>query len=342
MHAAWSRGILFAKETAMDLEKNKLSGQFKWYVIIICITTAAVVLLTIFTDIFQAQKASLILQLIPSVVSLIILAALLFIIPSILKAFGTLGENGARLDKIVEATEKNLSILAQINQSTRLSETAKAIASREADRQSLREAVLEKLHQQDFNGTYEIIDEIAHATVYKELAEQLRTEADKYRAATDAERLKQVIAHIEKLFENYQWLNASTLIEKLIKTDPAAAEKGKELRQKLVDKKQERKKVLLSAWDDAIRRQATDRSLEILRELDQYLTPNEGLALQEAARDIFKSKLHSLGVRFSLAVSGKQWDKAMETGNEIMRDFPNSRMAEEIREKIDILKQKVQ
>jgi len=45
---------------------------------------------------------------------------------------------------------------------------------------------------------------------------------------------------------------------------------------------------------------------------------------------------------FRLAVSGKLWDKAMETGNEIMCDFPNSQMAEEIREKIEILKQKVQ
>jgi outer membrane protein assembly factor BamD (BamD/ComL family) len=48
--------------------------------------------------------------------------------------------------------------------------------------------------------------------------------------------------------------------------------------------------------------------------------------------------LHNLGVQFSLAVSGKQWAKALETGMEIIRDFPNSRMAEEIREKIDALK----
>ena len=326
----------------MDLEKNKLSGQFKWYVIVICIVIAAVVLPMIFIDIFQTPQAKLVLRILPCVAGLIILAALLSMVSLVLKTIGMLGENGAKFDKLVEATEKNCSILAQINQSSRLSETAKAIASREADRLSLREAVLEKLHQQDFNATYEIIDEIAHATAYEELAQQLRAEADEYRAATDAERLNQVIAHIEKLLENYQWVKASTLIEKLVKANPIAAEKAKDLRQKLFDKKQERKKMLLTAWDDAVKRQATDRSLEILRELDQYLTPNEGLALQEAARDVYKNKLHSLGVRFSLAVSGKQWNKAMETGNEIMRDFPNSRMAEEIRDKIAILKQKIQ
>jgi hypothetical protein len=113
------------------------------------------------------------------------------------------------------------------------------------------------------------------------------------------------------------------------------------MRQKLLDKKQERKKILLTTWDDAVKRQDTDRSLEILRELDLYLTPNEGLALQEAARDVFRNKLHNLGVQFSLAVSEKRWSKAVETGRQITHDFPNSRMAEEIREKWDVLKQKV-
>jgi hypothetical protein len=63
--------------------------------------------------------------------------------------------------------------------------------------------------------------------------------------------------------------------------------------------------------------------------------------LQEAARDVFRTKLHNLGVQFSLAVSEKQWDRAFQIGGQIMRDFPNSKMAEEIREKWDILQQNV-
>ena len=100
--------------------------------------------------------------------------------------------------------------------------------------------------------------------------------------------------------------------------------------------------MLLAAWDDAVKRQDTDRSLEILRELDLYLTSNEGLALQEAARGVFRNKLHNLGVEFSLAISGRQWSQAIETGAQIIRDFPNSRMAEEIHEKWDALKQRAE
>jgi predicted DNA-binding WGR domain protein len=203
--------------------------------------------------------------------------------------------------------------------------------------QTLRDAVFDKLQQKDFESAYEIIDEIAHSAGYKKLAGQLHVQADKYRDANDAERMSQIITHVEKHLEDHQWDKASSQIERLVREYPNS-EKALAVRQRLIEKKEERKKLLLNAWDDAVKRQATDRSIEILRELDQYLTPNEGLALQEGARDVFRTKLHNLGVQFALAISGKQWAKAVETGEEIIRDFPNSRMAEEIREKIEALK----
>jgi hypothetical protein len=73
-----------------------------------------------------------------------------------------------------------------------------------------------------------------------------------------------------------------------------------------------------------------------------YLSPNEGLALQEAAKDAFRTKLHNLGVRFAMAVSDRQWDNALEIGQQIMKDFPNSRMSVEIREKLHVLRQNVE
>ncbi|MHC4757428.1 MAG: hypothetical protein ACYTE8_02110 [Planctomycetota bacterium] len=155
----------------------------------------------------------------------------------------------------------------------------------------------------------------------------------------DKERFTQVIAHIEKLFDSFEWAKASVHIERLIKSHPDM-EDAKALRQRLIDRKEERKKQLLMVWDESVRRQDTDRSLELLRELDMYLSPNEGLALQEAARDVFKNKLHNLGVQFSIAVSGKQWSEAYRVAMQIMKEFPNSRMAVEIRAKAAILRQK--
>ncbi len=316
----------------MELDRDRVGQQYKWHIVSICIVLGGLIALSLFTDIFLRLEARALLWPLLLVAVLVLLTAIISIVLKLFKMLNALKENGAMLEKISEDLEKNRIALSQINQSTCLSETAKAIVFREADRQSLREVVLDRLHQQDFEGTDEIISEIASRSGYKELAEQLRAEAGRYRDASDQERITQVVAYIERLFDTSQWGKASTQIEKLLIAHPDS-KKAQMMRQQLLDKKQERKKILLNAWDDAVKRGDTDRSLEILRELDSYLTPNEGLALQEAARDVFRNKLHSLGVQFALAVSEQQWNKAFNTDQQIIREFPNTKMAEEIREK---------
>jgi hypothetical protein len=273
--------------------------------------------------------------------SLIFLGALLAVLSRTSGIVNTLRENSTKMEEATKALEHIRAGLTQINQTNRISDTVKAIAFKEEDRQSLRNAVFEKLKQEDFEGAYEIIDEITNHSGYRTLADGLRLEVDRYRDATQDGRIDQTIAHIEALFKSCQWAKASIQIETLIQMHPGS-EKARAMRQQLIDRKDERKKILLAAWDDAVQQQETDRSLEILRELDMYLTANEGLALQEAAKDVFKTKLHNLGVQFAMAVSDKRWDTALDIGQQIMRDFPNSRMSVEIRDKLDVLHQNVQ
>jgi hypothetical protein len=325
----------------MNLETDGLWRRFKWHILIICMALAIVFMLAIFTPIFERSQVDVLRQLVLLLGALVFLSALLAMLSRVYKMADALRDNSTKIEQVTAALEKIRAGLAQINHSTRVSETAKAIAFRDADKQSLREAVLEKLQKQDFQSANEIIDEMTNRPEYKELAEQLQAEMQQYRNATDQERITQSIAHIEKLMEKWQWVKASAHIEGLIKAYPDS-ENAKVMRQRLLDKKEQRKKILLAAWDDAVKSQDTDRSLEILKELDLYLTPNEGLALQEAAKDIFRAKLHNLGVQFSIAVTEKRWADALDVGQQIVTDFPNSKMAEEIREKLDVLKQNVQ
>jgi len=325
----------------MSSENDSFLQRFKWHVVVICVALAIVVIMTLFTNIFQNSQTDLLSLLIFILGALVFISALLAMLSRVFKILDALRDNSVKLEEVTNALEKISSGLAQINHSTRVSETAKAIAFRDADRQSLREAVFDKLQQQEFSAAEEIINEIAKRPEYKELAEQLKKQTNRYHDATDHERLNQVIAHINKLVDDCQWGRASAQIEGLIKAHPDN-EQAKAMRQILLDKKQERKRILLAAWDDAIQSQETDRSLDILKELDQYLTPNEGLALQEAARDAFRTKLHNLGVQFAIAVSEKRWVGALDIGQNIIADFPNSKMSEEIRGKLDVLKQNVQ
>ena len=325
----------------MDPGKDSLVQQYKWHIVIIIAALALVVLLMFTTDIFEPSESNMLRQLIFMLGGLMFLVALLTMLSRVFKILDALKDNSAKLEDVTAALEKMSSGLAQINHSTRVSETAKVIAFRDADRLSLRQAVFEKLQMQDFAAAEDIINEIAQRPEYGELAQQLREQAEKYRTATDQERMNQMLAHIDKLLDECQWVRASAQIEEMIRAYPQS-ERTKAMRQKLLDVKEGRKRILLAAWDDAVQRQETDRSLEILKELDLYLTPNEGLALQEAARDVFRTKLHNLGVEFSISVTEKRWNNALDVGQQIIESFPNSKMADEIRAKLDVLRQNVQ
>jgi len=325
----------------MDPGKDSLVQQYKWHIVIICAALVLVVLLMFTTDIFEPSESNMLRQLVFMLGGLMFLVALLTMLSRVFKILDALKDNSAKLEGVTGALEKISSGLAQINHSTRVSETAKAIAFRDADRLSLRQAVFEKLQMQDFAAADDIINEIAQRPEYGELAQQLREQAEKYRTATDQERMNQMLAHIDKLLDECQWVRASAQIEEMIRAYPQS-ERTKAMRQKLLDMKEGRRRILLAAWDDAVQRQETDRSLEILKELDLYLTPNEGLALQEAARDVFRTKLHNLGVEFSISVTERRWNNALDVGQQIIESFPNSKMADEIRGKLDVLRQNVQ
>ena len=290
--------------------------------------------------------ASLITALSSVSAAMIFISKSAFLISGILFAFGILvlaysicqmlRENTDKLENLENLFGEQQKTIKSIDLGVRLSETAKQIAYRDADWQGLRETVLEKLHKHDFDSTYQLISDIARRDDYRELASQLKKEADSYKNANEDERAAQIIGYIEKLMEQHHWVKAAEQIDRLVNAFPNS-DKAKSMSMLLRERKDMRKKELLAEWDMAVKKQETDKSLAILHELDLYLTPSEGLALQESAKDAFRSKLHNLGVQFSLAVADKQWKKAVETGQEIIRGFPNSRMAVEIRNKMAVL-----
>lgn len=246
-------------------------------------------------------------------------------------------QNQKKLTMISNALKEHRDLLKHISSDVKLSEASKRIAFKDADREGLSNFVLETLHKHEFEKTDASIKEIAQTPSYEDFAETLRAEVKSYKEADKKERVDKVITHINMLMEKYQWVKASQQIESLMQAFPDS-EAAKNMPEVLSSKKEQRKRELLEKWNEAVNRNDTDQSLSILRELDLYLTPSEALALQESAKDAFRSKLHNLGVQFSMEASDKQWTKAIVTGAEIIKKFPNTKMADEIKGKMDIMK----
>ena len=311
---------------------------FKWHILLVALVVIPVVSFMVLGD--NGTGAGNVSAALLYCGAAIFLGAILYMLVRISTLIDAVKGNSVKLDTFTKSLNNITDELVEISQSTRLSESAKAIAFRDTERSSLQEAVALKLQRRDYKAAYELIDEIAERREFRGLAETLHAQTQQIENAAREDSLRQFVHQIENLLENHQWTKASVQIEGLIKAFPNS-DGAKALRQKLFVAKGAHKKTLLTAWDESVKEQDTDRGLEILKQLDNYLTPNEALALQEAAKDIFKNKLHNLGVQFSLAVSDRNWDGALKVGQQIIADFPNSRMSGEIREKLTVLKQNV-
>ena len=78
-----------------------------------------------------------------------------------------------------------------------------------------------------------------------------------------------------------------------------------------------------------------EEAMLLVKELDGYLSPIEAEPLRELARGVIGKARENLGAQFKLAVQDKNWREASRVGERIIADFPNSRMAAEIRDVID-------
>lgn len=314
--------------------------QFHWHILFASVFGAG--LLCSLLSLLIRNQLGIFFSLIGTILlGIAVLAAGLGILILTRENVHSIKKNGDRIDSLIEITNRNRNLLNQVARAVRLSDAAKEIAFRDQDRMELQEAILTKLHQHDFAATEEMIEAVSKRTEYREMADQLRRDAEEYRNATEENRIRQAAGHVERLIQERKWAAAAAQIDTMTQTFPDS-DYVRNLQQNLREAKDSRKRELLAAWDEAVKREEVDLGLEILRELDMYLTPNEGLALQESASHVYRAKLHNLGVQFSLAVTENRWETAAETGKIIVRDFPNSRMAHEIRSKMHILEQKAQ
>ena len=81
-----------------------------------------------------------------------------------------------------------------------------------------------------------------------------------------------------------------------------------------------------------------DEAMELMRELDAYLSLTEAEPLRELSRGIIGKARDSLGGQFKNAVQDKRWAEAVRIGERIIAEFPNTRMATEVRDVIDGLR----
>jgi len=271
------------------------------------------------------------------VLAVVVVEALLASIGVVLKIESTIFRTHDLVMDMRDTATKQAKLTADIAEQSRLSDLARSILSREQERDLIRRAFNESLIGGDFEAAYYFADTLENRHGYKQEAERLRRELAAMRQTAEQRYISESVDRVNQMLGEHEWEKSRVEVERLTKLYPED-EEIQQLPERLRQRRTEHKRRLLKAWDESVQRNEIDRGIALLRELDQYLTPNEAAALEESARGVFRAKLHNMGVQFSLAVTEKNWGTALQIGQDIVSEFPNSRMAAEVLEHLDTLK----
>jgi hypothetical protein len=249
-------------------------------------------------------------------------------------------EDRWRHDQLMGAVEAQRQVLNALRETSSLSDAAKMITYRAKDREALRLAIREEMTKGDYEAAVALVDDMERRFGYRQEAEQLRDTIDQSWRATRNQQVRDTIEQIETLMARFDWKECEVECQRLLKLNPDHSD-VMQLPARIEAARDAHKRDLLRQWKEAVARDDLDRSVVLLTELDQYITRSEAKAYEEAARDVFRKRLQQLGVQFALHVHDKSWIEASRVGRQIIDEFPNTRIAAEVRDKLPILEEKI-
>ncbi len=232
-----------------------------------------------------------------------------------------------KLDDVVQAVR-------EMGGQAALSDDARRLLNRGTERDILCRAIEEDMSSQNWDAALVLVRELADRFGYRQDAEEFRRRIELSRAATLEAQVNEAIAYLDGLIIQRRWDEAvadAARVQRLFPDSPRV----EGLRQRVLHARNSFKDDLERKFLVASQEGRADDALTTLKELDQYLSPQEAEPLREMARGVIGKARENLGARFKLAVRDRRWREASEIGDQIIRDFPNTRMAAEVREVID-------
>ena len=259
------------------------------------------------------------------------------LIQAILSNESAVSNSLGRLERIETLLEDQGQELKNLTALESLSDQAKSLIYRDQEIEALREAIHDDMVRQDYKTAASMIESIEKKFGYVDEAARMRNELVDAQKATLEEKIDTAVGRVQKIIELHDWPRATRAAHKLLNAFPKNP-KIASLPGRVETERANHKRRLLQEYGEAVRKNDVDHSIELLKELDRHLTPQEAAALEESARGVFKTKLHNLGVEFAIHVTDQRWADAIATGDQIMQDYPNSRMSTEVRQKMSQLR----
>lgn len=237
------------------------------------------------------------------------------------------------------AIRELIEVVKRQSEEAGLSEGAKGVLHRKRERELLRHAIEQDIADEDWDAAMVLVKELAERFGYRADAEEFRARIERARAQTLDRRVVESLAGLDEVIRRRQWIEAYAEAARIQRLFPDS-HRVEGLRQRVDHARQQVRRELERQFLLAAEADRVDHAIEILKELDTYLTPSEAAPYQEVARGVIGKLRENLGVRFKLAVQDHQWDDAIIVGDQIINQFPNTRMAQEVRDLLPMLRER--
>ena len=197
----------------------------------------------------------------------------------------------------------------------------------------------EDIDKRDYEAALTLVSQMGQVYGYRLESEQFRSEIEAARAAEQEKKIDDAIRNIDTMIARHEFEKA-ILEAGRVERVYMESDRVQNLRKHVRDARDRYKHELERKFLEAAGRDDVEVAMDLMKELDKYLTEGEAAPFLETARGIIGKKRQNLGVQFKLAVHDREWTAAARVGEQIIREFPNSKMAEEVRGMIDELRRR--
>lgn len=229
--------------------------------------------------------------------------------------------------------------LTNVREEAALSDDARRVLNRSRERELLCRAIQEDIDAGDWDAGVVLANELAERFGYRADAEEFRTRIEKARADTLKRQVDTAISLLDGLIVQRRWEAAMLEAARIERLFPES-HRAHGLRDRVEQAKRHFREDLERRFLQATRDDDVDEAMDLLKELDAYLTPAEAEPYMEVARGVIGKARQNLGAQFKLAVQDRRWVDASYYGSRIIEEFPNSRMAAEVRPAIDGIRER--
>ena len=227
--------------------------------------------------------------------------------------------------------------LAQIYENSMLSDNAKRVLFRDRELELLRRAIEEDIAHGDYNSGLTLCDEMANLFGHREEAEAFRNRILQAGHAQYEARVHQALEHFERILAARDWAQGYREAASIRRLYPNH-HMIQDIDQRILRAREDHKKELETHFIDAAGRDDVDTAMPLLKELDRYLTRDEAQRLSEVAQAVVMKHRENLSTQFKMAVNDHRWAEAAQVGDQIIAEYPNTKMADEVRSMIDVLR----